>query len=792
MPEHLQLPEPRSLTSRRSGSGPPGERPSRDPASHGGKLRGDLDGIAAARLAASRVVIEGVDPRLVFKVRATTRLDVNPRGLTFLGDTVEWTYFVVPHDGDTDASKFLADLARYESGEGPRVLEGFFGSIDAIEPYSAEDRRGPGLPDGPFEGTRIVDVHVWPSKNRAEARSRLDDVRRVVEHFDEQVIAVDDREASTTIRVAAGRDALDALLDLMVVERVRTPVAPFLEPSDWIAAREPDVSAPPPLDVVVGVIDGGVMLGHPLLAGVVSDVTPGGQGDGPFGTHGSMVAGLAAYGDFEPALRAGGPLAAPARVAVVTVLEPVPGDERRTRFAGTEPEHVVVERAIRVLHGHGCRVVNVSITDPDAYSGPHVSAWTETLDRLARELNIVIVTAAGNRPMPAGGELAEGAHIRHDYPTYAFDDDARIAEPSLAANVITVGSLARSGAAARSDGRSYPEDIAVAAADELSPFSRTGPGVNGTHQSGALKPEFVHYGGNLVWTGLNRITDLDPGASIVSTSLSPDGRLFAVASGTSYAAPRVARAAASVLDSRPDASANLVRALLGASAALPEAAAQQFNDDGYGYRAFGYGVPDERRATESDPTRVMMIHEGEVSCNGAVIHPIPIPEVFATGRADRFITVALACDPPVRRQRREYTAGHLGLDFYRALSIDEVEEIVRKQVDGEEAVPLPTTRVRVVTKLRPGAQTCEASTLQVRSWQAADGRSLDPDDGDTYYLVVKHFMEGWATQLADAYTKQRYALVIQIEDRTRVDIDLYAHVQARLRAEAEARIRLGR
>jgi hypothetical protein len=152
----------------------------------------------------------------------------------------------------------------------------------------------------------------------------------------------------------------------------------------------------------------------------------------------------------------------------------------------------------------------------------------------------------------------------------------------------------------------------------------------------------------------------------------------------------------------------------------------------------------------------------------------------------------MACDPPVRRQRREYTAGHLGLDFYRALSIEEVEEIVRKQVDGEEAIPLPKNRVRVVSKLRPGAQACEASTLQVRRWQASDGRSLSPDDGDTYYLVVKHFMEAWAGQLADDYTSQRYALVVQIEDRTRVDIDLHAQVQARLRSEAEERIRLGR
>jgi hypothetical protein len=52
-------------------------------------------------------------------------------------------------------------------------------------------------------------------------------------------------------------------------------------------------------------------------------------------------------------------------------------------------------------------------------------------------------------------------------------------------------------------------------------------------------------------------------------------------------------------------------------------------------------------------------------------------------------------------------------------------------------------------------------------------------------------MEAWAAQLADAYSSQRYALVVQIEDRTRVDLDLHALLLSRLRAEAEARIRLG-
>lgn len=787
MPEHLPLPDPRRIDSRRSrsGTGAPGEPP--DPRRHGGKLRGDLAS-ARAVSATPRVVVEGVDPRLVFKIHATTRLALDPRGLTFLGDTTDWTYFVVP--SDEEASQLVDELAAYESGDARPVLAAFFGSIVDIEAYGPDDRRGPGLPERPFDGEVLVDLQLWPSNNRQEARRRVGDVRRAVDQIGGRVVAVDDRPLSTTARVSVGHAALEALLGLMVVERARAPLAPYLEPSDWVAVRHDGAEAGSPIGVTIGVLDDVVQMAHPLLDGLVSDLSEDEVGARPaIGIHGTMVAGLAAYGDFDAALGADGRMPGPARIASVRVLEPHPDDDRRTQFIGDEPEHRVVERAIRRLHEAGVRIVNVSITDPDAYAGPHVSLWTETLDRLARELDIVVVVAAGNRPMPFDGLLDTGKHVRHQYPTYVLDDDARLAEPSLAANVVTVGSIARSGAAARADGRSHPEDVAVAEADELSPFSRTGPGVNGTHQSGSLKPEFVDYGGNVVWTGLNRITDRDPGASIVSTALSSDGRLFAVSSGTSFAAPRVARAAAEILEHRPGASANLIRALLGASAETPSAAREQFGDAADAYRAFGYGRPDPRRAVESDRARVVMIHEGEVGADGAVIHPIPIPPEFATGKADRLITVSLAYDPPVRRQRREYIAGHLGLDFYRAMAMDDVEAIVRKQT-ADEIVALPRNRVRIIDRLVPGSRTCEGSTLQVRRWTARVGTSLDPDDGDTYFLVVKHFMEAWASRLAEQYESQRYALVVQLEDRTRVELDLHAQLEARIRAEA-ARVRLG-
>ena len=187
----------------------------------------------------------------------------------------------------------------------------------------------------------------------------------------------------------------------------------------------------------------------------------------------------------------------------------------------------------------------------------------------------------------------------------------------------------------------------------------------------------------------------------------------------------------------------------------------------------------------------MLTYQGEIDADTAIIHPIPIPPPFATGKADRTITVSLAYDPPVRRQRREYTAGHLGIDFYRSMSLDDVAVIVRKQ-EGDHKESLPEDRRRIADRLRPGAQTSGASTLQVRRWHAPSANSLLPDDGDTYFLVIKHFAQDWAKRLAEPYESQRYALAIELEDRTRVDVDLYTTLEAQVRELEQARLRVRR
>ncbi len=459
MADHLLLPAPVGLDSRRAGGGG-GQTPQRSPAGHGGKFTRELDAAIAAQRPTR--TIEGVDPACVFKLRATGELKetaLATNELQFLGDTAEWTYFVlVPGEDPTELRKRLGSYTAAGEDRSKAEGRGLFERIEELLPYDREDRRGPGLPP---TGERVsepllVDVVVWPSSETTSARARVQDVRTVLDYHKAPILAIDERARFTVVRTRVQSDCLDDLLDLSVVETIRTPPMPRLEPSTWRNTQVEDLPTPAIESFApVGLIDDDVM-SHPLLDGVIRSrrAIPEEHAWEPPSDHGTLVAGLLAYGSVEDALAGSKPWVASGPIHSVRVLEPVPGEPEVTRLPTERPAHLVIEDAIRRLHEeHSVRVFNLSITDPEPYSGPHVSVWSERMDELARELDIVIVIAAGNqRP----GELPANTDLLSAYPAYLLSDAARVAEPAIAVNVLTVGSVAHADAPQRLDGQSRP------------------------------------------------------------------------------------------------------------------------------------------------------------------------------------------------------------------------------------------------------------------------------------------------------------------------------------------------
>jgi len=203
----------------------------------------------------------------------------------------------------------------------------------------------------------------------------------------------------------------------------------------------------------------------------------------------------------------------------------------------------------------------------------------------------------------------------------------------------------------------------------------------------------------------------------------------------------------------------------------------QFADADGRLCAAGFGRPIPELAAACGGPRAVMYFDGSLRTDTAVIHPVPIPERFARGAAERRISVSLAFDPPVRRQRREYLAGDMTFDLLR--NVDERQIRERYERQGAQRVELFKTPQRI--KLEPGVQASGNSALQVRHFRP---RRLDPDVGDVYYVVVTHRSAPWAEE-----GDQGYSLVVELVEEERVQVDLYAEVQQQVRLPARLRVR---
>ena len=199
-----------------------------------------------------------------------------------------------------------------------------------------------------------------------------------------------------------------------------------------------------------------------------------------------------------------------------------------------------MDEIIRGLHARGCRIFNLSIGDRKArYAGGRVGMWTAILDELARELDILIVVAAGNYEHdPANGNPED--HLL-GYPRYLLTPQSRLLEPAVGANVLSVGAIAHAAAVATQG----PGDVSIrpiADVGEPAPFTRSSPGI---HES--LKPDLCDDGGNMLYDGLVQGLSRRSESEVLTMHPRYLERLFTTAFGTSYAAPLVSHKAALVL-----------------------------------------------------------------------------------------------------------------------------------------------------------------------------------------------------------------------------------------------------
>ncbi len=722
--------------------------------------------------------------------------------------------------------RFLEELAARRRGDADggaltaTQRAALFDGLEGVEQPTREDRQGYRLrTEGHPQGTQFyLDVDLWHPGTHSLVREATDQFRAVVERAGGRVTSRVVPLLNTLLiaRVLAAPETLEALLDYDRVSRVDLP--PLLEPVRYtVLDQEPAVAEQvtiPDDGPLACLVDSGVVAGHPLLrAGVVVDERDFGSGERtPVDKvgHGTHLAGVVVYGDVHACLQSGEPWRPRVRLLSAKVLrrieEGFDGELVRPGFQEARRAEEQLEEAITTFaRERRCRVFNLSLGNPALRLGHgHQLPWALLLDKLARDLDVVIVVSAGNVPCPDIPAAPSLDGFQECVRERLFTDEHALIDPASAVNALTVGAISRQEVPHDSTGDvGGRPDLTGAPKDCPAPFTRTGlVAGKGAGPCRAIKPELVAYGGNLSLPSHGRgWRDNDPVLAEPSLYFDFNTRALCVACGTSVAAPYVTHVCALVehrlreLHGTRPFGANLVRALAVHSVEIPAAARDWVRRGRRGapaarreLRALGFGRPDPYRACFSDHNRAVLIAEAELEERHFHLYRFELPEDFLDRGGRRCVRVTLALDPPVRGTRQEYLSRAMTMQLFRGASTEEICRAAARLEGDAAAIKLPARHKR----LKPTVY--EWSTAQTAACRGRDRRTFeclkDPPEFRRRWHVLVGCKHRFVTE--ETARRQRYALVVSLEHsdgQVRLYQALRQQIQQQIEQRATVRVR---
>jgi len=493
--------------------------------------------------------------------------------------------------------------------------------------------------------------------------------------------------SDTVAELRAPKDTPSLFLEMRPVEQ-----------ADWARDLVDRVSAPGAVAPAVCVLDSGATQGHPLL---VPGLEPDDQhsfddawgfGDSAYWNgHGTMMAGVALYGDLESALETGEAIDLRHRLETVKVLPP---------RAQNDPElyGAITEVGIRKAEDHAPRrrrVFCMAVTSEVGLGRGRPSSWSAAVDKLAYaggDQRRLMVLAAGNIRDPI---------IAAEY--LDANDLAEAESPCQAWNALVAGAFTGKVNVAHPN---YAGWQALAPAGDLSPASRTS---NLWDRQWPIRPDVVFEGGNFAHDGLNPAEAIDD-LQLLTTHYRPQLRLFDSFGDTSAAAALAAHFSAEIMAARPELWPETIRGLMVHSAEWTAAMRAWF--DGAGTQAqraallrrYGWGVPALDRALRSASNDATLMVEDAllpfrrdasvIKTRDMHLHRLPWPraELLALGDHDVELRVTLSYfvepNPGERGWTRRHRYASHGLRFAVKRSLETVDQFrlrINSAAEAEEA-----------------------------------------------------------------------------------------------------------
>ncbi|MDZ4785585.1 MAG: S8 family peptidase [bacterium] len=695
---------------------------------------------------------------------------------------------------------FIDHLQRLGSNDADITYKQALESLEGIDNWTIEDRKSWAIQHKglPITETFKLDIELWPvcTSNHPKRIQLYTNFERWL--TDNQIRRIDriNQDSLLMYRIEVNQSQAQLILnhrDIRLVDLLPQTGISYHQLNVDIAQIPQNLPMPSADAARVCILDSGINSNHPLLKTAVAESESYVQGqdiDDDAG-HGTAVAGIALYGDvegctannfWEPQFWLFN--------GKILYRDPHSGE---ACFDEKTIEKTIIEAVNYFAEEHGCRIFNLSIGNRNApYDGRHVRGIAYVLDTLARKHNVLFVVSAGNFNGSEEPPIPEQSW-RDEYPRYLIDNASVIIDPAPALNALTVGSLARHNATVNSQRR--PDEInelSPASENQPSPFTRHGPSVKG-----ALKPELMAYGGNLASPIIPEGRQWRPdirGLGVLTMNHDFVGNtLLKEISGTSFAAPYVTHLAGRLLNEYPEASANLLRALLVNHAKLPHECINIFSEEAkkqYGNATetknrelvreiAGYGSVDEDILFRSSENSVVLIAEDSIENDAYQFYELPLPEKFLrSNRAIREIRVTLAYSPVVRTTRMDYTATKINYRLVKGNSLDEIQRSFNHETQNEtdsRSDDVDGKRRIISTKIR------DKGTVQSSIWML---KQLNPNE--KWFVVVTRQDRDWGVSLS--LEQENYALVITVTDKENQEAQLYTQIKQRIQERVRIQV----
>lgn len=541
-------------------------------------------------------------------------------------------------------------------------------------------------------------------------------------------------------------------------------------------------------NVKICLLDSGVNNGHQLLRPIIDDTNTltvdnaWGTDDHEPGTgHGTLMAGIAGYGQIERMLVSANAVPLTHKLCSVKIL-PRHNQTQTPRELWGDITAQAIARA-EIQNPNMVLVYCMSVTSPEDTDIGRPSSWSGALDNLAfgeGENQRLIIVSAGN--------ICDDESWRN-YPNSNFTSSVQ--NPAQSWNTLVTGAYTEKN---QVNDNNFQNHTPLANEGELSPYSSTSLM---WERKWPVKPDVVFEGGNLLRAPDSSVIAHED-VELLSTSGSFQTKPFGTINATSAAAAQASWFAAKIAFDYPNAWAETIRGLIIHSANWNQAMLRQLNvrknskgDYGNLLRTFGFGVPNLDRALYSQESALTFIaqetiqpfnlKQGSSTAETNEIHffnlPWPSELLLEMGSTDVKLRVTLSyfIEPGTGeigwKDKYRYQSHGLRFDVN---NVGEVEDVFRKRVniaareENEKLVGNSGSNRWVIGKDNRSNGSINSDFMELTAAELAECNHI------AVYPIIGWWRE--RKHLGKVENKTRYSLIISLETPAQ-DVELYTTVK---------------